>query len=331
MATSERKYCSEACEATAFEQTRLWVPRGGRPSVLVDFDRLKRELVSDIRAEVSKPLRGSKAKPIRDGLLNLLAPVDLHIGKLAWAPETGEDYDSKIAIDRLQFAVDALLDRASGFPIARHLFVVGNDLLQVDNAFAMTTAGTFQDQDSRYRKQFRNAVSVMTWAIKRQAETAPVDVLIVPGNHDQLASFGIGEVLAARFENSDTVHVSHDLSPRLYYRFGQNLLGFTHGNEEKQADLPLIMATERKADWSETLFHDWFLGHFHAKKEMRFTAGDSINGVSVRILPSLTGTDAWHAKRGYVGQHRRSESYLFHPQDGCVASFTATVKLGVVA
>ena len=85
------------------------------------------------------------------------------------------------------------------------------------------------------------------------------------------------------------------------------------------------MATERSDDWAATRFHEWMIGHWHYKKETRYTAGDTMNGVSVRILPSLSGTDSWHAKKGYIGEQKRSESFLYDEQDGCIASFIATV------
>ena len=129
----------------------------------------------------------------------MVAPVDLHVGKLAWAPETGRDYDSKIAETRVYQAVDTLIRRATSFKVAKHLFVVGNDLLQVDNLLGETTAGTHQDTDSRYRKMFRASVRMMSEIALRLAEVAPVEIIVVPGNHDNLASFHVGEVLAARY------------------------------------------------------------------------------------------------------------------------------------
>lgn len=306
--------------------TRLYAPIKGRAHLNVSLDELRKELLADFRAEQKRPRLASQKIHKPSGILHVVAPVDLHMGKLAWHPETGEDYDLKIAESRLHFAIETLLTRASSFKVTQHLFVVGNDLLQVDNLLSATTAGTLQDTDSRYRKLFRHAVSAMSWAAERMADIAPVRILAIPGNHDLLATFHIGEVLAARFANHPRVTVDADISPRLYYRHGQTLMGFTHGNEEKHADLPLIMATERQDDWAHTRFHEWMVGHWHHKRETRYTAGNTMNGVSVRILPSLSGTDAWHAKRGYLSPHKRSESFLYDIDEGLLASFIATVS-----
>ena len=299
---------------------RLYEVRPGRSGLRVDLQQLRDNLLTDIRALPKPTVR--KLTPPKGGLLHLLSPADLHIGRLAWEPETGEAFDSKIAEERLHAVVDNLLAHAAKYPVARHLFIVGNDLLQVDNLMSTTTAGTFQDTDSRYRKMFRLAVKLMRETTERLAQTAPVSVLVVPGNHDQLASFHVGEVLGAIYDGHRNVSVSPALRARLYYRHGTTLLGFCHGNDEKHPDLPLIMATENPEDWGQTTYREFLVGHLHTKRERVFNAGDSHNGVRVIILPSLTGTDNWHAKKGYIGEPKASESRLYSDSEGLIATFT---------
>lgn len=305
--------------------SRLYPAKRGRSAVTVDLEQLSRDLLKDLREESGK----KKVPPHRskyNGLLHLVAPVDLHVGKLAWSPETGEDYDLKIAESRLNKAVDILIDRANGFPVTHHILLVGNDLVQVDNLISQTTAGTIQDTDSRYRKMFRSSVRMMAWTADRLAAVAPVEILVVPGNHDSLATFHIGEVLAARVAGNPNITVRDDLKPRVYHRYGTNLLGFTHGNDERHADLPLVMAQECRRWWGLTRHREYLVGHLHKKRERQFNAGDSFNGVRVRVLPSLTGTDYWHAKKGYIGEPKASESSVYDPTDGLIATFTATIR-----
>lgn len=303
--------------------SRLYEIKRGRAGMYVDLARLRDELLRDIR-ESPRPT-GVAIRPPQGGFLHVVSPADLHIGKLAWGPEAGEDFDSSIATERLRASIAKLLGHATKYPVARHLFVVGNDLLQVDNLIHTTTAGTLQDTDSRYRKMFRLAVKLMREVAEQLAETAPVTVEVVPGNHDQLASFHVGEVLAAVFDGHRRVTVSPDIRPRLYYRHGTTLLGFCHGNDEKHPDLPLIMAQENPEDWSATTYREFLVGHLHKKRERAFNAGDSYNGVRVVVLPSLTGTDSWHAKKGYIGEPKASESRLYSATEGLVATFTGRV------
>jgi hypothetical protein len=56
--------------------------------------------------------------------------------------------------------------------------------------------------------------------------------------------------------------------------------------------------------------------HFHKKKQTRFIAGDTFNGVGVTILPSLTATDSYHYRHGWVKPHRAAEAYLWSKDKG---------------
>ncbi len=281
----------------------------------------------DILAEIAKRAPKNKAivrKPFKEQPYLLeVSPFDLHIGKLAWGQETGEDYDSEIAIKRLEHAIDDLTQRASGYPVGRVLFVIGQDLLHTDGLLQTTANGTRQDFDSRHQRMFGLAWRAMQRAIDRLREVAPVTVKVVPGNHDQDSSFKVGEVLSAWYRNTPDVEIDNAPTLRKYYRFGTTLLGFTHGCYEKHDKLPLVMASEAKEEWSATNFHEWHIGHYHIKRETRYTAGDTHNGVGVTILPSLSGTDAWHSQMGYVKGPKAAQAFVFSPTHGEVARFTS--------
>jgi hypothetical protein len=73
---------------------------------------------------------------------------------------------------------------------------------------------------------------------------------MVPGNHDYERNFYLGDSLEGWFYNNPNVTVDNSANPRKYYKYGQVLIGYTHGNEEKVTDLPLIMAHERSTDWA---------------------------------------------------------------------------------
>jgi hypothetical protein len=83
------------------------------------------------------------------------------------------------------------------------------------------------------------------------------------------------------------------------------------------------MAQERPTDWAVSKTKEWHLGHFHHKREYKFSAGNTFNGVSVRILPSLSGTDAWHFEKGFVKQPAVAEAYIFSKENGYVGHFAS--------
>jgi hypothetical protein len=254
---------------------------------------------------------------------------DLHLGKLGWGGETGENYDVKIAHERFLIAIEKLVYRASGFPYSRILFPIGNDFFNSDTIFNTTTKGTQQDEDLRWQKTFKIGVTLIIDAINLLKQTGvPVDIIVIPGNHDFERSFYMGEYLFAWFKDDKMVNVNDGASPRKYYRFGNVLLGFTHGSEEKEGSLPLIMASdiESKPMWSETKFHEWHVGHIHRKRNVNYSTGDNklktLNedlGVTVRYLSSLTGTEEWHHKKGFVGAIKAADAFIWNDIFGLVA------------
>lgn len=286
---------------------------------------LQREALIEIAKKGAPKYKKRKRSKVKEPHLFELSPADLHVGKYAWAGETGEDYDCDIAADRLNEAVEVLAERAEMFGVDRCLYVMGNDLLQVDNEKNQTTRGTDVDTDTRYKRVFRRACELQIMAVNRLLELGPVDVVVVPGNHDELAAFHAGEYLAAHFRLNSDVRVDNEPPLRKYYRYGRNLLGFTHGNNEKPAALPMIMASERPQDWSETISREFHCGHLHKRKATHYVPTDTIEGVTVRILPSLSATDRWHHVKGYVGGMKACEGYLHHRYDGYAGHFSHNV------
>ena len=251
-----------------------------------------------------------------------LDAFDLHLGKVSWSPETGQDYDLGIAARDFREAVEDILHKASMFKLGRALFPIGNDLLHTDNLRSETTAGTRVDSDSRYHKMFESAVTEMRWGIDRLKAVSPlVEVKVLPGNHDRLGAYTVGRVLEAIYENDPRVVIDNSPKLRKYAKWGKTLIGYTHGNEEKQKDLPLIMAQECAEWWADTLFRLWRGGHLHTFKKTMYVAGDSLGGVEYRTIRSLSAADAWHTMKGFIGGRRAIEGFVHHIEEGEVGAF----------
>jgi len=297
---------------TPLFQVKAWLKRKAR-------EMLCREIQNAFLAELRKASVTVKySPPPRSDYLLEMAIFDHHMGKLCWEPEVGENYDCQIAEELFYKASESLIHQAKGFGVERILLPLGNDLLNVDNAVGTTTKGTRQDEDGRWQKTFARAKVMLLKTVERMATIAPVDVVMVAGNHDTERLFYLGEVLSAYFDKSKRVTVNNEPTKRKYFRYGANLIGFTHGNEEKKSNLPLIMATERSHDWAETTFREWHTGHFHHKSENHFQPVKEHNGIRERIIPSLTPADAWHKGMGYEGL-RAAEGYVWRKQGGVQA------------
>jgi hypothetical protein len=307
-------------------QAKVWLEYDPRIPAL---RTLQNEILDDVR-EVAQEVAALPAELFDllthdDTYMLEVSAAEPHLGKLGWGEEVNDNYDSDIAVQRYKASILDLVGRASrSHGVEEFVYVFGNDFMHIDSKVSTTTAGTFQDTDTRWHKIFRTSHHLARWTIDVLLRFGvPVKVIIVPGNHDELSTFAVGEVISAAYEDNPLVSIDNRASLRKYYRYGESLLGFTHGNEERHDQLPLIMADEAREDWAVTRFNEWHIGHRHNKKSLHFTSHDQFRTIGVRILPSLCGQDYWHYKKGY--RHiPQSELHVWHRTQGHVASFTHT-------
>ena len=301
-------------------------------------ERMVGEIFQEMIVGYEAPLYDwTPEKPLSTKEQNLLeiSIFDLHIGKLAWGGETFENYDVKIARKRFLTSIEKLMQNASGFNYNRILFPVGNDFFNSDTMENTTTKGTQQDEDLRWQKTFRVGVRLLVDAINLMKQAGvPIDVVVIPGNHDFERSYYMGSYLEAWFKDDPTIDIDNHASPRKYYNYGNLLLGLTHGSEEKEASLPMLMATdiESKPMWSKTKFHEWHLGHIHRKRTVQYDINKSrlLNedlGVTIRYLSSLTGTEEWHHKKGFVGSTKAADGFVWNYEFGLVAHLNTNLIL----
>ncbi len=304
-------------------QVKVWLSKKKDVAQVFNAAEKYKELLDEYEHIQYKPVQYNKAK-FEKNLLEITI-FDLHIGKLCWAGETGENYDVKIASDRFITAIKTLLQRAAGFNYERILFPVGNDFFNSDTMLNTTTAGTPVDEDLRWHKTYKLAKKLLVQGIDLLREHAPVDVVIVPGNHDEQRSYFVGEDLSSWYRSDPNVTVDTGASMRKYYKYGKVLLGLTHGNNEKEALLPQLMATEQREDWAKALFCEWQLGHFHKKKTIKYPVLDENLGMTIRYLSSLSGTDAWHNKKGFVKNTKAAEAFLWSHDNGLIGQFNVNI------
>lgn len=309
------------------------------------LDNFRSKTATEIFVEMTKNYKAPNFdliyKPntssVEENNLLEISIFDLHFGKLCWAGETGENFDVKIATERFITAICGLLKRASGFEYSRILFPVGSDFFNSDTILNTTTSGTPQDEDLRWQKTFKLGCKLLVDAINILKQTGhPVDVLVISGNHDTEKTLYMGEFLYAWFHNDPMITVDNGAAPRKYYNFGDVLLGFTHGNEEKESSLPMLMANDiqSKPLWSKTKFHEFHVGHQHRKKNITYNVIDtkdrSLNedlGVTIRYLSSLTSSDAWHFRKGFVGAMKAADGFIWNDQVGLVAHINTNINV----
>jgi hypothetical protein len=274
---------------------------------------------TDLISEISK---WSPSYPVlnrfdyEDKHCMVFSPADIHIGKLCSAFETGEEYNSQIAVNRVMEGLHGVLKKSSGFDIDKIIFIAGNDILHIDTPKRTTTAGTPQDTDGMWYENFIMAKRLLVDIIETLVTVADVEVHFNPSNHDYMSGFMLFDSVSAWFRNHKQVEFFGDMSHRKYTTYGNNLIGMTHMDGAKVSDLPLLMAHEASAWWAECK-HRYIYGHHVHHK----TAKDYMS-VCVETLRSPSGTDGWHHKAGYQYAPAAIEAFIHHKDQGQVARLT---------
>jgi len=279
-----------------------------------------REMIEEAKQHAPKypPLKRVKAD---SGNLLEVNLTDHHFGKLAWSPETGGwgDYDLKIANDCWDTATDALLSRVSALKFEQAVLVIGNDLMHVDNQALTTTRGTQLTTDTRFQKIYPSVRRAIIRTIDKMLPMAPLKVIVMPGNHDTNSSFCMGDSLECWYSKASDISIDNSPAPRKYLKWGDVLLMWTHGNEGKLSDYPQIMAVEQPEAWGKTRIRECHTGDKHQRRLEEF------HGVAVRIMPTLCAPDEWHSKKGFVGNLRTSEAYIWNKQEGLIGTAVYTM------
>lgn len=245
--------------------------------------------------------------------------VDLHFGKLSMSDDVAEPYNYMLARERFNFIIDDSINNIKNYDIDEILFPIGSDFFHIDNMNRTTTAGTRQDSDLSPQLIYKYGLECLIDGITKLSKIAKVKVFCINGNHDFLTSYHAVHSLWCYFHKNENVEVDLGTSPRKYFQYGNSLIGFTHGDKEKQR-LDGIMQVEARELWGKTHYHEFHCGHLHSEKARED------NGIIYRNLSSVCGTDMWHHTSGYVGAIKKCQSFLWHKTDGLKVIYHTVVK-----
>jgi hypothetical protein len=289
-----------------------------RFSVVTKSDRRAEEIQKDIEEFAAS--YSPKARVITKGrrpdyktksTLEISLP-DIHYGKLT---EITLEEMEKQFLD----TIEDLVNKGRGINIEKILLPIGNDGMNTDGMRMATTKGTPQHDVIGWKESFKGYWTLIVRAVDFLKDVAPVDIIVVSGNHDYERMFYAGDVLAGWYRNDPNVNVDNSTTPRKYYRYGKNMIMFTHGDNEKASDMPLIMATENPEMFAETEFREAHCGHYHKEQVNEY------RGVKVRFLPSICALDEWHKKMGYQSL-RTAQAFIWNHDEGLEGYLQSNVK-----
>lgn len=288
---------------------------------VIDYDLIREEMIKEMK-NLSPKVPKQHTKKVKDGHCLILDIADLHIAKLATPAGTGKEYNVEIAVDRAIEAADGLLELSSPYNIEKIVFVVGNDVLHIDNPKRTTTSGTPQDTDGMWYDAFRVARSVYAGIISKLSAIAPVHVIHCPSNHDYMSGFMLADALYCYFHNNKNITFDVSNIHRKYFSYGNNMLCFSHGDGAKLEQVPYLAAHEAPRIWADTIYRYAYLHHIHHKDYWKFRGGKDYIGMTVEYLRSPSEQDSWHERNGYVGSKVAVEAFIHHPQRGQVSRLT---------
>ena len=310
-------------EGQAIHSPYYWDKSDPKYSFFVKNPNFKPEDKEDFVSELLSTIKGHEPKYPKikrqlqsEGHLLVVDPADIHIGKLARAFETGEEYNSQIAVQRVLDGVKGIIKKSNGFNIDKILFVGGNDILHIDTPNRKTTSGTPQDTDGMWYDNFLIAKKLYVEVLEMLLTVADVHFVFNPSNHDYTNGFFLADVISTHFRNCKNITFDCSIAHRKYYAYGKNLIGTTHGDGAKQQDLGSLMSIEAKDLWAYAEHRYYYTHHVHHK-----TAKDFIN-VTVESLRSPSGSDSWHDRNGYTGAPKAVEGFIHHKDFGQVARLT---------
>jgi len=288
----------------------------------VDYEQIRTEMMDEMK-RLSPKVDRYKRKKNKDPHCLVLDIADLHIGKLATKDGANDTYNVDMAIDRAIRGSMDLINKSEPYNIDKIFFIIGNDVLHIDNAKTRTTtSGTPQDTDGMWYDNFKIARGVYCHIINMLSSISDVEVIHCPSNHDYMTGFMLADAVQCYFHNNKNITFNVDNNHRKYTKYGKNMMMFSHGDGCKIDQIPYLSAHESSKIWYETKYRYGYLHHIHHKDYFKFRSGKDYIGMTVEYLRSPSGTDRWHADNGYTGAKVALEAFIHHPENGQVCRLT---------
>lgn len=321
---SENPALAQACEerginfdnvGIAWNKDKKWSIQFRPSKTGPTFEEMLQDHIDEVKNHTFKYEKIKRADYNFPCLL-VIDPADIHVGKLASSFETGEDYNTQIAVKRVNEGVNGILHKSSGFDIDKIVFVAGNDILHIDTPKRLTTSGTPQDTDGMWYDNFLVAKKLYIDILDKLIKIADVHVMYNPSNHDYTNGFFLADAIKSWYRNCSNISFDVSIAHRKYFKYGTSLIGTTHGDGAKQQDLPLLMAQESGKLWSDTKHRYVYIHHLHHKISKDY------HGVTVEALRSPSSADSWHHRNGYQHSPKAIEGFVHSRSNGQIARFT---------
>lgn len=246
----------------------------------------------------------------------IISVADPHIGMLSWHPETGSNYDLKIAQKNITNLMADILSKTTTQNPSKYYLVVPGDFFHSNNPEGTTKKGTRLDMDGRWKKVYRCGCRIMEQMIDSINMFAPVDVLLVLGNHDEDTIFYLREHLMALYRDHETINIVDCISSRYYITIGCTDIGITHSGKPQS----LFTSMSNEYGWDKDKYHEFYTAHRHKKEQ------EDHSGLLVRTMRAACPSDKWTHDSGYTGTVKGIEANIYDLKTGHETQFVSKIK-----
>ena len=281
-------------------------------SVMLKPDAVEDDMIERVRAAVEgiEPAKKvAKPQDTNADLLTIYPIADAHLGLMAWGRETGQDWDTPKARDRLTEWMGQVVDASPNSDTAIVLDV--GDLLHADDQSNQTPRSKHAlDTDTRHFKTIDVTIQAMGSCIEAaRRKHKRVIVRILPGNHNPMSYMAILFALAERYRDTPEVAVQKEPGEFFAYEFGNVMIAAHHGDKAKAQQMVLFLADEYPEMWGRTRHRMLFTGHLH------HTRMQDIGGVTHEQLRAVTARDAYSVSHAYASR-AQLQGITYHRERG---------------
>ncbi len=250
--------------------------------------------------------------------LKELPGIELHLGKLGFKGDAGQNYDKKIARERFNVIVQDIIDQQQIEKAGECLFCIGNDFFNSDTPEGTTTKGTPLVNDTRGDLMFDLGIEMTIKLINELANRFnKVHIRLQRGNHDYTTAYALYKCMEQRYRNIDKIDFIDNYLLRQCFVWGECGIFFTHGEANEQRTIDSI-PSEFYREWGQTKYRELHMGHKHKEQSQKrniFLNNDDA-GLMTRRTGSPTGTDYWHYSMGFTGATQKYQSFLWDKHRG---------------
>lgn len=238
----------------------------------------------------------------------ILNKQDAHLNKMSI---DGNNNISKRYSEVEQCIENILAKSSIGTDLEKVYYILGSDLFNSEWT-GMTTKGTPQQNIGSYHNSFKSIADHEIEVINSLLlYSDQVEVIYVPGNHDEFVGWHLVTLLEAHFRNQKNLKFNTSPDYTKYIKYSNTAICFNHGDVMKPEKIAQNFPIEFKKEWSNCDHYIVMVGdkhHQHIK---------SIGSIQFYQLPALSkAISSWDQKNGYTTGLAEMTGFLIREEKG---------------